>query len=88
MVEGAHDVAANMDFDMPLVMWHVDVEIWIGLDNVVWSHDTLMWHFDLGLGEGSNSYAELMALNLILKFVVDKLVEKIQNFGDSLLVIN
>jgi ribonuclease HI len=40
------------------------------------------------LGQGSNNYAELMALKLLLSFAGEKGITKLQIFGDSLVIIN
>ena len=47
-------------------------------------------YFDLvaGLGEGSNNFAELLSLKLLLIFVAEKGYRTIEVFGDSLNVIN
>ena len=47
-------------------------------------------HFQIsmGLGSGSNNYAELMALKLLLCFAIEINCKKLQVFGDSLVVIN
>ena len=42
----------------------------------------------MGLGPGSNKYAELQCLRILLIFVGEKHCNSIQIFGDSLLVIN
>jgi len=42
----------------------------------------------MGLGSGTNNFAELMALKLLLQFVGEKEVRSIQLFGDSMNVIN
>ena len=44
--------------------------------------------FKAGLGVGTNNYAELFALKLLLILALDKHISNIQVFGDSLLVIN
>jgi ribonuclease HI len=41
-----------------------------------------------GLGAGTNNYAELLALKLLLLFVVEKGCKTLQVFGDSMLIIN
>ena len=41
-----------------------------------------------GLEEGSNNYAELMALKILLLVALEKGYRKIQIFGDSMLIIN
>jgi ribonuclease HI len=42
----------------------------------------------MGLGLGTNNYAELMAIKLLLLFAGEKGVQTIQIFGDSMIVIN
>ena len=42
----------------------------------------------MGLGTGTNNYAELMALKLLLCFAIERGCKRIQIFGDSLIVIN
>ena len=42
----------------------------------------------MGLGIGSNNYAELMDLNLLLCFAIEKNCKRIQIFGDSLVILN
>ena len=42
----------------------------------------------MGLGTGSNNYAELMALKLLLCFAIESNCQNLQVFGDSLVVIN
>jgi ribonuclease HI len=41
----------------------------------------------MGFGSGSNNYAELMALKLLLLFAKEKQVTSLQIFGDSQLVV-
>jgi len=41
----------------------------------------------MGLGRGSNNYARLMALKLLLLYVVEQDCQSIQIFGDSMNVI-
>jgi ribonuclease HI len=47
-------------------------------------------HFNItmGLVQGSNNYAKLMALKLLLIFVGEKGIDSLQVFGDSMVVIN
>ena len=47
-------------------------------------------HFQIsmGLGSGTNNYAELMALKLLLCFAIESNCKKLQVFGDSLVIIN
>ena len=44
--------------------------------------------FKAGLGFGTNNMAKLYALKLLLIMALDKQINNIQVFGDSLLVIN
>ena len=41
-----------------------------------------------GLGRGSNNFAELMVLKLLLLFGVEKNCHTLQVFGDSMIVID
>jgi len=50
--------------------------------------DTHSYTISMGLGEGSNNFAELMSLKLLLIFALEKGCTKITCFGDSLNVIN
>ena len=47
-------------------------------------------HFkiQMGIGAGTNNYAELMALKLLLHFALEQGCKKLQIFGDSLIIIN
>ena len=49
---------------------------------------THSFHISTGLGRGSNNFAELMALKLLLLFVVEKDCHSLQFFGDSMIVID
>ena len=42
----------------------------------------------MGLGAGTNNYAELMTLKLLLCFAIERNYKKLQVFGDSMVVIN
>ena len=42
----------------------------------------------MGLGAGTNNYAELMTLKLLLHFALEKGCRNLQIFGDSLIIIN
>ena len=42
----------------------------------------------MGLGTGTNNYAELMALKLLLCFALERNCRKIHIFGDSLVILN
>jgi ribonuclease HI len=50
--------------------------------------DAHFFNLKLGLGPGTNNYAELMALKLLLNFAGEKGIRSIQIFGDSMVVIN
>lgn len=41
-----------------------------------------------GLGPGTNNFAEIMALKLLLLFAAEKGISTLQVFGDSLIIIN
>ena len=49
---------------------------------------THSYHLSASLGRGSNNFAELMALKLLLLFVVEKDCHSLQVFGDSIFVID
>lgn len=49
--------------------------------------DGLFLNFQTGLGPGTNNLAELMALRMILLLAIEKGVNRLQVFGDSLLVM-
>ena len=42
----------------------------------------------MGLGKGTNNFAELLALKLLLRFALEKNSRNIHIFGDSMVVIN
>ena len=42
----------------------------------------------MGLGEGSNNYAEIFSLKLLLIFAAEKGCRSLNVFGDSMNVIN
>jgi ribonuclease HI len=46
------------------------------------------FHIKLGLGQGTNNYAELLTLKLLLLFAKEKDLLHLQIFGDSMIVIN
>ena len=50
--------------------------------------DIHFFSFKAGLGLGTNNYAELCALKLLLRLTRKNNLDKIQVFGDSQLVIN
>lgn len=47
-----------------------------------------VFHIKMGLGPGTNNYAELMALKLLLTFAGEKAITNLQIFGDSMMIIN
>jgi ribonuclease HI len=49
---------------------------------------THLFKIKIGLGPGTNNYVELMSLKLLLLFAIEKRVESLQIFGDSLIVVN
>jgi len=50
--------------------------------------DSHFFVLSAGLGEGSNNFAELMSLKLLLIFAIEKGCKKLNVFGDSKNVIN
>ena len=50
--------------------------------------DSHWFEISIGLGEGTNNYAELLSLKILLLFSVEKGCSKINFYGDSLNVIN
>ena len=46
------------------------------------------FHIQMGLSVGTNNYAELMALKLLLHFSLEQRCIKLHIFGDSLIIIN
>ena len=44
--------------------------------------------YRVGLGMGTNNFAEVMALKLLVHFAVEKDIKRIQIYGDSLIIIN
>jgi hypothetical protein len=42
----------------------------------------------LGLGQGTNNYAELLTLKLLLLFAKEKDLRHLQIFGDSMFIVN
>ena len=46
------------------------------------------FQISLGLGVGTNNYAELMTLKLLLCFAIERNCRQLQDFGDSMVVIN
>jgi len=50
--------------------------------------DSHFFVLSAGLGEGSNNYAELMSLKLLLIFAIEKGCKRLNVYGDSMNVIN
>ena len=46
------------------------------------------FHFQMGLGECTNNFAELLSLKLLLQFAIEKGCIHLHIFGDSLIIIN
>jgi len=55
---------------------------------VLYLSDSHSFTISMGLGEGSNNFAELLSLKLLLLFALEKGCSDITCFGDSLNVIN
>jgi ribonuclease HI len=51
-------------------------------------NDTHIFNLKIGLGYGTNNYAQLSSLKLLILFMVEKQVIYLQVFGESLNVIN
>jgi hypothetical protein len=50
--------------------------------------EILSFHIKLGLGQGTNNYADLLTLKLELLFAKEKELWHLQIFGDSMIVVN
>ena len=59
-----------------------------GAGGMLFISDIHFFSFKAGLGLGTNNYAELCALKLLLRLTRKNNLDKIQVFGDSQLVIN
>jgi len=55
---------------------------------ILYLSDSHFFVLSAGLGEGSNNFAELMSLKLLLIFAIEKGCKKLNVFGDSKNVIN
>jgi hypothetical protein len=55
---------------------------------VLYLFESHYYNLTMGLGPGTNNYAELMALKLLLTFAGEKGINSLQIFGDSMVVIN
>ena len=58
-----------------------------GGGGVLFKSEAHFFHFSARFGRGSNNYAELMALRLLLLFALEQGCLSLQVFGDSMLVI-
>lgn len=68
----------------PRQLFHASID----KSGTIYPNDTQCIKVKAGLGEGSNNYAELLALKLLLRLAAHIVIFKIQVFGDCLLVIN
>ena len=59
-----------------------------GAGGILYLSDEHFFTFSVGLGLGTNNYAECLALNLLINLALKKVVHTFQIFGDSQLVIN
>ena len=64
-----------------------DHQLSCGGGGVLFKSEDHFYHFSAGLGRGSNNFAELMALRLLLLFALEQGCLSLQVFGDSMLVI-
>ena len=64
-----------------------DRQLRCGGGGVLFKSVSHYFHFSAGLGMGSNNYAELMSLRLLLLFALEQGCLSLQVFGDSMLVI-
>ena len=55
---------------------------------ILYLSDSHYFSLTMGLGAGSNNYAEIMSLKLLLIFSIEKGINKLTVLGDSLNVIN
>ena len=46
------------------------------------------FHLSSGLGRGSNNFAELMALKILILFALEQHCHSLQSFGDSMIVLD
>ena len=54
-----------------------------GGGGVLYKSDSHYFHFAAGLGSGSNNYAELMSLRLLMLLALEQGCLSLQIFGDS-----
>ena len=59
-----------------------------GVGGLIYITDQHFFSYKAGLGSGSNNFAELLGLKLLLSLSLDNNLKKLQIFGDSQLVIN
>ena len=59
-----------------------------GGGGVLYKSEFHYFHIVAGLGRGSNNYAELMSLRLLMLFALEQGFRSLQIFGDSMLVID
>jgi ribonuclease HI len=59
-----------------------------GVGGLLYLYDDIFFVFNEGLGRGTNYYAKLLALKLLMKLVVGKGITMLQVYGDSNLIIN
>lgn len=59
-----------------------------GGGGVLYKTESHYFHLVAGLGRGSNNYAELMSLKLLMLFALEQGCLSLQIFGDSMLVID
>ena len=59
-----------------------------GAEGILFFSEECFISFKDGLGNGTNNYAELLGLKLLLKLALENHIIKLQVFGDSHLVIN
>ena len=64
-----------------------DRQLSCGGGGVLYKSESHYFHFSVGLGRGTNNYAELMTLRLLLLFALEQVCMSLQVYGDSLLVI-
>ena len=55
---------------------------------ILYLSDSHFFVMTAGLGEGSNNYAEIMSLKLLIIFAIEKGCKKLNVYGDSMNVIN
>ena len=72
---------------MALFWWRLKIWIMRG-GAVLFLVETDFFQIHLGLGWGTNNFAELLTLKLLLTFARERNCAHIQIFGDSMLVIN